>query len=251
MEIMDLVDAMSRFGFTKYQSLAYAALLRLGPVTGYELGKQSGVPLSKSYVTLQRLVDKGAALLEQTEPPRYAPVAPKTLAASCRASVVADLEALLQAAVMGPADRDNVHVWCAAGRTNVLSLARELIRESQHRIRLEADAIVLQALGPILHEARGRGRLDLFSDATPTSHAGSIVLLADDQRILAGTIVPGDTCRAVCTRNAGLVRLGLNYFQNLDIAAAPSALLIARRGMHENWLAWEDRKHRDLVGRLN
>ena len=81
---MDLVDAMSRFGFTKYESLAYAALLKWGPVTGYELGKRSGVPLSKSYVTLRRLVEKGAAVVEQADPPRYAPIAPETLAAASR-----------------------------------------------------------------------------------------------------------------------------------------------------------------------
>jgi len=251
---MNLADAMGRLGFTKYESLAYAALLRLAPMTGYELGKRSGVPLSKSYVTLQRLVEKGAAVVEQTDPPRYAPVAPETVAGSCRASFMADIDALLQATVTESADREGSHIWCVMGRTNILSLAGELIRESQRSVHIDADAVDLQALGPALDEVRGRGRVHVLRaapEATPTARIGTIVLLLDDRRILAGTTEPDDECRAACTRNLGLVSMGLSYCQNIDVAAAPSDLSTTPRIMHENWLAWEDRKHRDLVGRLN
>jgi sugar-specific transcriptional regulator TrmB len=251
---MDLVHAMSRFGFTKYESQAYAALLKLGPVTGYELGKGSGVPLSKSYVTLQRLVDKGAAIVEQTDPPRYAPVAPETLAASCRANIAADLDALLQAAVALPVQRDSLQIWCVAGRTNVLNMAGELIRESQRSVRLEAGPVDLQLLRPALGEVRGEARVHLVrsaAEATRTAKAGVILLLSDDRRVLAGTTEPADGCRAICTRNKGVIRLAFGYLKNLEVPVASSESPIPRRGVHEDWLAWEDRKHRDLVGRLN
>jgi len=43
-----------------------------GPLTGYELGKRSPVPLSPSYETLERLTRRGFALVEPGEPLRYA-----------------------------------------------------------------------------------------------------------------------------------------------------------------------------------
>lgn len=251
---MDLVNAMNRLGFTKYESLAYGALLKLGPVTGYELGKRSGVPLSKSYVTLQRLVEKGAAVVEQADPPKYAPVAPETLAAVCRAGFMADIGMLLRAAEMLRPDREDSHIWCVTGRVNVLSLVGELIRESEDRIWLEVDPADLLTLRPYLDEARERIRVDSFeprTGATVAVKARRLILLSDDRKILAGTTEPEDECRAVSTRNAGLVMLGLDYFRRLASAAVASDLAPSRRGIREDWLAWEDRKHRDLVGSLN
>ena len=60
----------------KYEAEAYAALLRHGQLTGYELGKRSEVPLSRSYEVLERLVGKGLALVQPGDPPRYAAEAP-------------------------------------------------------------------------------------------------------------------------------------------------------------------------------
>ena len=54
-----MIDLLQRVGLNKYEAEAYAALLRYGPLTGYELGKRSEVPLSRSYEILERLVAKG------------------------------------------------------------------------------------------------------------------------------------------------------------------------------------------------
>ena len=41
-------------------------------MTGYELGKHSAVPLSRSYEVLERLNQKGLALVQPGNVPRYA-----------------------------------------------------------------------------------------------------------------------------------------------------------------------------------
>src|SRR5205085_4852065 len=42
---MTAVDLLQRIGLNKYEAEAYYALLVAGPLTGYELGKRSTVPL--------------------------------------------------------------------------------------------------------------------------------------------------------------------------------------------------------------
>jgi sugar-specific transcriptional regulator TrmB len=205
-------------------------------------------------VTLQRLVEKGAAVIEQTDPPKYAPVAPETLAGACRTSFLADIRTLLRAAEAQFTRLEDAHIWCVIGRANVLGLASELIREAERSIRVEADPRDLQALLASLDEARGRVGVELFEPRRGTSltaQTRNLVVLSDDQRILAGTTEPDEDCRAVSTKNAGLVTLGLNYFRKIESAAVPSDVTTARGRLREDWLAWEDRKHRDLVGSLN
>ena len=53
------VDLLQRVGLNKYEAEAYLALLTDGPLTGYEFGKRSSVPLSKSYETLEQAYHPG------------------------------------------------------------------------------------------------------------------------------------------------------------------------------------------------
>jgi len=64
---------LHQLGFSEYEAKAYITLLKNSPVTGYELSKNSGVPRSMIYQTLQRLIDKGAALSIMGQPIKYIP----------------------------------------------------------------------------------------------------------------------------------------------------------------------------------
>src|SRR5688572_23658987 len=90
-------ELLQAVGLNKYEAEAYAAMLRHGPLTGYELGKRSEVPLSRSYEVLERLVGKGLALVQPGDPPRYAAEAPEQLLARLRSDSSARLDALAQA----------------------------------------------------------------------------------------------------------------------------------------------------------
>lgn len=46
-------------GLTKYESLAYEALIRLGKATASEISRESGVPYGRIYDTLNSLVSRG------------------------------------------------------------------------------------------------------------------------------------------------------------------------------------------------
>jgi sugar-specific transcriptional regulator TrmB len=73
----NLIERWMDVGFTEYEAKAYVALLRLGPATGYQVAKESGVPRSMVYEILNKLVARGAVAPQSfAEMVRYASVPP-------------------------------------------------------------------------------------------------------------------------------------------------------------------------------
>lgn len=58
MVVNDLIESMKNLGFSEYEAKAYLCLLKIQPATAYEIAQGSGIPSSKIYETIARLVDK-------------------------------------------------------------------------------------------------------------------------------------------------------------------------------------------------
>src|SRR5256885_10868386 len=56
-----VVSRLQLLGFSLYEARVYLGLLRHGPQNGNEVAKSAGLPSSKVYSTLERLVSKGIA----------------------------------------------------------------------------------------------------------------------------------------------------------------------------------------------
>src|SRR6266702_2877832 len=54
-----VMNRLQVLGFSLYEARVYVALLRHGPQNGNEVSKSAGLPSSKVYSTLERLVSKG------------------------------------------------------------------------------------------------------------------------------------------------------------------------------------------------
>ena len=252
------VDLLQRVGLNKYEAEAYFALLAEGPLTGYELGKRSAVPLSKSYEILERLARRGLALIQPGDPPRYTAEQPARFLAQTRADQEAVLTALTSAlAGMQRADPAD-DFWVVRGRTNVLARARALIGEAQ-------DAIVIglaggdEALLDALDDARGRGCQvtarhldDPWQERTgEPAPPALIVLLVDGRDTLVGTLSPAAHCQAVTTANPALALAVRGALASRDATPTGTPVHFSEpvatetaRGV--DWLAWEERKHQRL-----
>ena len=88
---MTTIELLQQVGLNKYEAEAYYTLLSEGSLTGYELGKRSQVPLSRSYEILERLVQKGLALVQPGDPPRYAAQEPEQFLGQARSSMTASV----------------------------------------------------------------------------------------------------------------------------------------------------------------
>ena len=79
-----VITNLGQIGFSPYEARAYLSLLATEPAKGYDLAKLSGIPSSKIYETLKRLVTKGAVVASATQPTLYRAVSPEELIASVR-----------------------------------------------------------------------------------------------------------------------------------------------------------------------
>src|SRR5512143_687958 len=156
----NLVGRWMDVGFTEYEAKAYVALLRLGPATGYQVAKGSGVPRSMVYEILNKLVARGAVATQSfAEMVRYAPVPPDQLLDRMRSELEDNLAALtrdLKSLTTGSAAPGST--WNLAGRKNILAYARQMIERAQREVALVVgDDDELDELLPELQAACARG----------------------------------------------------------------------------------------------
>src|SRR5437773_3504867 len=129
--MMTPIELLQQIGLNKYEAEAYYALLAHGPLTGYELGKRSPVPLSRSYEILERLMEKGLALVQPGDPPRYMAQDYQQFLAQVRSTMESTLGALTTSLAAMPMDASVNEFWVLRKRQNILAQAQAMIESAQ------------------------------------------------------------------------------------------------------------------------
>ncbi len=241
---MDARDLLQQLGLNKYEADGYYTLLSEGPLTGYELGKRSNVPLSRSYDVLERLHARGLALRQPGDPPRYAAQDYRRFLAEMRAASEQTLDSLAEvlATIAGPLPGHDF--WVVRGRSAILAWLNDSIAEARQTV----DLVIPQAGTPTVADALRAAPIAGHRIVVPRHDEGQQVVLAliDDRVALAGVLEPAEHCQAVVGENPSLLALLRAYF------ASPSAITTHPVGepaaTHANadWVAWEARKQRRL-----
>src|SRR5712692_7191511 len=106
---------LTPFGFTATESLLYAALLRLGPSTGYGVARATRLARANAYAALDGLVTRGAAQRRGGRPVHYRAAPPQTLLAQLAAQQGEALDRLSRAlAETSHPDEPDTHVVSGA-----------------------------------------------------------------------------------------------------------------------------------------
>ena len=152
-----LFGALTALGFTQYEAKAYCALLASGPGNGHEVARSSGVPPSKIYDTLARLMEKGAVLRAQQEPVRYLARPWSEVAASLmgKLGLAADTVAEELSKVERP--ESPRAIWALPDRETVLNTAQSFLFDARDRVFASVWDDEMPALAPHLEEAARRG----------------------------------------------------------------------------------------------
>jgi len=152
-----LIRALQALGFTTYEAKAYRALLALGaPAKGYEIARAAGVPTSKIYETLKRLGEKGAVMVNTSQPVTYAPIPHRDLTARLRErmeTTLASVEAELAAV---PPGGEPGLTWTVSGADNVLDLMQRLVGRAERCVFAALWDEQLRHLAPVLEAAHAR-----------------------------------------------------------------------------------------------
>jgi sugar-specific transcriptional regulator TrmB len=226
------IAALEKLGFSSYEARAYVALLRQSPVSGYQLSKFSGIPRSRIYETLDRLVGKGYAVTLPADPVEYAPLAASELLSQIQDQFDDTLSTLETEIENLTTTGQPESIWNLQGRETILNRARAMIAAAQHSVYLVGWAQTIGEVQAELQAAAGRGvRIILISCGeietavgTHYNHAfeehlvcaddSSINLVIDGVEVLVGETLPADQSRAAWSRNAGLVAVTEEYIRH-------------------------------------
>jgi HTH-type transcriptional regulator, sugar sensing transcriptional regulator len=240
---------LQQVGLNKYEAEGYAALLRYGPLTGYELGKRSDVPLSRSYEILERLATKGLALVQPGDPPRYAAEPPEQFLDRTRAAATATLDALARALADAGPSAVPEGFWVVRGQQHILTHAIACITRAQHSLAIQIAPAQRVLVAEALAQARQRGCRILPPPADTHADDAAVLLVIDDHEALVGTLVPADRAQAVASANQAFVAaIGRALMPRRPSTAAHAAEPAASREPQPlSWLDWEQHKQRRLL----
>lgn len=240
------IELLQELGLNKYEAEAYYTLLIQGPLTGYELGKRSQVPLSRSYDVLDRLSQKGLALIQPGEPARYRALEPALFLSQARASMEQTLNTLASELSDAPATINANEYWVVRGRRHILARAQALCAAATRSIQAALPSAELAALTESLAQARKRG-CSVSLIAEHVSETATLSLLIDGREALLGTLAPEESCQAVLSANPALLMALTGLFsqrQSLESTLPEEA--VPTQQAEFDWLEWEKRKQQRL-----
>jgi sugar-specific transcriptional regulator TrmB len=163
----ELIQHLQALGFSQYEARAYCALLQKSPANGHEVARQAGIPTSKIYETLERLAQKGAVLVQRSEPTLWAPVPHRELVATLRNKAESTFAAVEQGLAQLGQEQDTRLTWSLAGHGHVVDSMRRAIGRAQQRLAVAIPAAELAELAASLRAAAERGvALDLVVGGT-------------------------------------------------------------------------------------
>ncbi len=254
-----LVEQLREIGMSGYEAKAYLAMLATGqPMNGYEVAKQSGVPRSTVYQTLDKLVERGAAFevkLVESSGTHYVALPAESLLSRVRRDfnrTLDELDRVLPSVTRVPQASLVHHI---EGRDRALQHALDLIEGAEEDLFVSVWPEEAELLEPALRKAERRGVeivIIAFGDlGQPIGHTyvhefsspdvviervGGVRLLvvsADRRSVLIGGAT-AETMWAVWTDDPAVVLVAVEYVRH-DVAMQ---VLVGRVGAAEVDQLW-------------
>ena len=227
-----ILNHLQYLNFSQYESKAYLALLQQGQVTGYELAKNSGIPASKIYAVLNKLLEKEVILALDSEPVRYAPIPPDDIISRLRGNYQRTFDALslgLKEIYQRGATDDN-YIWNLSGRTEIMRRIIEFIENAKNSLYLSVWDEEVEEISQALRDTGQRDvRMSIvhFGEVhlgigeeyrhgrehriRQERGARRIALEVDGRKVILAHFMENGGSNALWTNNKGVVLLARDY----------------------------------------
>jgi len=223
-----LLAEFKSLGISSDEGQAYLSLLQKDSVTGYQLSKSTGVPSSKIYSILSKLLERGFIVSTCTKPVKYFPCAPDVVSAKLRGQYDKSLDRLEDALKTIPRDDTTRQVlaWNLTTRAEVMAKARGVLENSTDSILLAIWPKELRPIRAALRNAFTRGvKLTTVTYGATNLKEGNLyyhrpsdfpfrergerrfVLTSDDRMAVIANFKSDGLGSGLWTENVGLVRL--------------------------------------------
>jgi sugar-specific transcriptional regulator TrmB len=153
-----IIERLRVVGFSLYEARLYAALLRHGPQNGNELSRNSGVPSSKVYAAVEKLVAEGSVQSIRSEGgTRFVALQPEELINRLRRRFNDPLDYLAEALPPLSEHVEDEVFLSVSGESTILESARELIFAAREELNISLWEPELEGLRTDIGNAAGRG----------------------------------------------------------------------------------------------
>lgn len=229
-------ELLQQLGLSRNEARAYTALLACQPASAYEIAKQSGVPTSKIYETVNRLVSRGVAQPRDSkdEPGRrYVALPPSDFVRQIREVAVARASELLPLLESLAGSHATDFIWPLTAPEQVAAKATELIGSASESILVSAWPAELARLDSSLKTAEARGvSIALVHFGPPEFEVGAtyhhpveqtlyeekggrgLTLVTDSSVVVIATFRPDGHVDGAWSRNESFVTVAEDYIKH-------------------------------------
>lgn len=227
-----IIQSLQQLGFTQYEAQVYLALLQQSNVSGYELAKLSGVPASKIYAILNKLIDRHIVLIIDSEPKKYVPIPPEEVLSHLKSEYVDTIDSLADKLdqLYVQEEFSGNYIWNISDRRVIIRKIRDFIDEATRHIFLSVWDEEINEIADHLKQASrrnvkiatvhfGKNELDIGKEfrhgrehQIRIERGGRrIALIVDDKKMIIGHFAENGTSNAAWTENQGLLLLAKDY----------------------------------------
>lgn len=226
----DLLNRLTKLGFTNYEAKAYLSLLKNNPATGYEISNEAHVPRSVIYSTLRKLESRGFAISIHEKPQRYIPLSPKQFLAKLESNFSERLSSLSEELLAYEDKPDTEGFWNLRGYNSLIQISETHIRDAKDLICIHGWRREIMNLRTPLLAAKRRGiDIVIFSFNAIEEDFGKVFVYGIDENKLskiwnhkfiqvtdAKELVMGPANRdideqAIWTQNQAVLNIATNY----------------------------------------
>ncbi len=212
---------LTPFGFTPTESLVYAALVHLGPSTGYAVAHATRVAGANTYAALEGLARRSAAVRMTGRPARYRAADPSALITQLAAEHGQALDRLGQA-LRDAAEPGEPEIRVVAGARALANVIMQVVARAEHRVEGVLAAELLRPSLPAWRRARERATIELRVAGDYPADAGGLDLGSAD----AGTptVLVIDGAQSVVASGVEEATAGIWSTHPAIVAVAQAAL---------------------------
>lgn len=232
--INEAITHLQAVGFGEYEARAYATLVQRGPLTGYQLAKESGIPRPNVYAVIDRLEKRSAVTrIEVKDGVKYAALPADEMLARLSQAVQGHLAGATGALNDLQRQPNPDYVWNIEGYDGLLARAEGLIAGARERLLIGIWSMESRRLADVMSaaEARGVRVAVLCIEGCPQECGGCrgdvyrypvageastrwLMVVADDRELLIGEMGPGADARGAHTTLEVFVAMTSQYLRN-------------------------------------
>ena len=233
--VVNILNELINLGLSKYEALAYACLLSVnGPLSAYEIAKNSQIPSSKIYEVMAKLEERRIVQpVETGSTKKYLPLESSEFIANHRLKTESSLTRLSNELLQLKRERRSSVIFNLSEYDVLIDKASRMINSAEKEILLSAWSPEFESLVTLLGKAEKRkvkvavihfGETSLKSgqiymhpiaDTIYSEKGGrGLVIVCDSSEAMMGTVYSDGSVDGGVSENSGFVTLAEDYIKH-------------------------------------